>query len=219
MESVQPQIAGIGDLPGEGGGHGGLRRHQIHLGIRRTAAALKVAVEGPQAHAAGVGGEAHADAGAAGTFQQPGAGSQNVGQGAAVGQHGQDLPGAGGHGHADGGGHGFSLQHGGGLQHVVQGGVGAGAYAHLVHLGVLQAADGHHLVRHMGTGDQRLQRVQINVDDPVIGRIGISGKGCEVGFPPLCLQKGAGHFIGGEDGGGSPQFRTHIGDGGPLRNG
>ena len=46
-----------------------------------------------------------------------------------------------------------------------------------------------------------------------------SQSGGEVGFPPLSLQKGAGHFIGGEDGGGSPQFRTHIGDGGPLRNG
>ena len=175
MEGLHPQVPGIGDLAGEGGGHGGLRRHQVHLGVRRAAAALKVAVEGPQAHTAGVGGEAHADAGAAGTFQQTGTGSQNVRQGTAVGQHGQHLPGAGGHGHADGGGHGFSLQHGGGLQHVVQGGVGAGAHAHLVHLGALQAADGDHIVRHMGTGDHGFQGVQVDVDGAVINRIGIGG--------------------------------------------
>ena len=219
IESVQSQVAGIGDLPGEGGGHGGLRGHQIHLGIRRTAAALEVAVEGPQAHTAGVGGEAHTDTGAAGAFQQPGAGGQNIRQRAAVGQHGQDLPGAGGHGHTDGGGHGPALQHSGGLQHIVQRGIGAGADADLIHLDALQTADGHHLIRHVGAGDQRLQRVQINVDNSVIGRVGIGGEGGEVGFPPLSLQKGTGYFIGGEDGGGSPQFRTHIGDGGPLRNG
>ena len=219
MEGLHPQVPGIGDLPGEGGGHGGLRGHQIHLGIRRTAAALEVAVEGPQAHTAGVGGEAHTDTGAAGTFQQPRTGDQNIRQRAAVGQHGQDLPGAGGHGHTDRGGHGPAFQHGGGFQQIVQRGIGAGADADLIHLNALQTADGHHLIRHVRAGDQRLQRVQINVDNPVIGRIGISGKGCEVGFPPLCLQKGAGHFIGGEDGGGSPQLCTHIGDGGPLRNG
>ena len=187
MKGVQSQIARVGDLAGEGRGHSRFRGYQIDLGIGGTAAPLKIAVEGPQAHAAGVGGEVHADAGAAGTFQQPHAGGQNIRQRTAVGQHGQYLPGAGGDGHTDGGGNGFSFQHGGGLEHIVQRGIGAGADADLIHLGALQAADGNNIVRHVGTGNQRLQRIKVNGNDPVIIRVRIGGKGGKIGFPALCL--------------------------------
>ena len=97
----RPSVAGSVISPVRAAATAVSGRHQIHLGVRCAAAALKVAVEGPQAHAAGVGRKAHADAGAAGAFQQPCAGGQNVGQRAAVCQHGQHLPGAGGHGQAD----------------------------------------------------------------------------------------------------------------------
>ena len=70
-----------------------------------------------------------------------------------------------------------ALQHSGGFQQIVQRGIGAGADADLIHLDALQTADGHHLVRHVGAGDQRLQRVQINVDNPVIGRVRDQRKG------------------------------------------
>src|SRR3970040_729625 len=63
---------------------GDLGARQVHLVVRRAGAAGEVAVE--RAQGGGIGGRrlAHADAGAAGGFQDAGAGLDQVGEGAAA---------------------------------------------------------------------------------------------------------------------------------------
>ena len=71
----------------------------------------------------------------------------------------------------------------------------------------------------MGTGDQGFQCVQIDMDDPRVLRIRVGGEGSKVLLAALGFQEGTGHFIRGENGGGSAQLRAHVGDGSPLRHG
>ena len=54
------------------------RRNEVDFGVGGAAAAEEIAVEGAQAHAAGIGRSPHADAGAAGAFQHTGAGSNDI---------------------------------------------------------------------------------------------------------------------------------------------
>ena len=68
----------------------------------------------------------------------------------------------------------------------------------------------------MGAGDQRLQSGQVNVDDPVVFGVGIAGEGNIVRFPALGSQEAISHFVRGEDGSGSAQLSTHVGNGGAL---
>ena len=114
---------------------------------------------------------------------------------------------------------GLALQHGGDLEHVVQGGIGAGADAYLIDLHVFQRLHGHHVVRAVGTGDHGFQGAQVNVDDLIVLRVRVAGQGNVVLFPALRGQKLSRDLVGGENGGGRAQLRTHVGDGAPLRDG
>ena len=74
------QGGGVGEIARQRAGGRGLRADQIDAGILRAAAALEIAVKGAQRHPLAVGGEAHADTGAAGGFQDAGARVDEVGQ-------------------------------------------------------------------------------------------------------------------------------------------
>ena len=213
------QCGGVGNESCQGGGGGSFRGDQVDLGILGAAAAQEVPVEGTQAHAAGVGREAHTDTGAAGTFQHPGTAGKDVSQGPAVCQHGQHLPGTGRDGKAHIGSHRLALENGRHLQHIRKGGVGTRTDTHLIHRHIPEALHRNHIVRAVGTGNHGLEGRKVNVNHPVILCIRVAGQGYIVFLSSLGCQEFPGLLVGGENGGGCPQLCTHVGDGSPLRNG
>ena len=64
-----------------------------------------------------------------------------------------------------------------------------------------------------GTGGQRFQSAEVEVDDAVILGVGIGGEFNPVLLAAFGAQKFAGGLIGGEDGGSHAEFRAHVGDG------
>ena len=113
----------------------------------------------------------------------------------------------------------LALQHRRHFQHIKQRRVGAGTNTNLIHLGTGNMLHADHVIRAMGASDHGLQSGQIHGNDPVIFRVCIAEKLYVVFFSALGLQKALCCFIGGENRGGSTKFCTHIGNGGPLRNG
>ena len=71
----------------------------------------------------------------------------------------------------------------------------------------------------MGAGDHGNQRRKVDIDDAVILGIGIACQRDIILGSALGSEECLGHFIGGEDGSGCAQFRTHIGNCGALGNG
>ena len=216
---VDVQAAGIGQHAGEGRDRRRLAGDQVDPGGLGAAAAEEVAVVGAHGHAVGLGGLAHADAGAAGGLQDAGARAQHIRQGAVAGQHGQHLLGAGADDQAHVGMHGLALEDAGHAHHIGIGGVGAGPDEHLIHLDGAALLHGFHQVGHVGLGHQGLQGAQVDLDQLVVGGVLIGAQGHEVLLALLGLEEGMGHLVRGEDGGGGPQLRTHVGDGGALGDG
>ena len=208
----------IGNVAGQRRSNSGFGRNQVHLAVLGAGAAQEIPVKGTQGNTAGIGAEAHADAGTAGAFQNPGSGCQNIAQRTAIGQHGQHLPGTGRNRQADGRVNGLSLQHCGNLQQIHQRRIGAGANADLIHLHVLQGCHFHHVVGAVGAGNHGFQAGQINVYDPVILCILVTCQRHIVLPSSLGDQELMGNLVGGENGCGSAQFGAHVGDGAPLRN-
>ncbi len=181
------QGAGICKHACEGRGCRRLRADQVNLPVRRTAAALEVAVEGAKGHARGVGGLAHAYAGAAGTLEYACPGGNHVGQSSVLGQHLVHLL----RSAADGQAHlrvdGPALEYGGHAHHVKVGGVGAGADTALVYLHARKLRDRLHRVRAMGAGGQRLKGREVDGDNLVILRVRVRLKLHPLVLPALGL--------------------------------
>ena len=203
----------------QGGSRRRLRADQVHLGGGRPAAAVEIAVEGTDRYRVRSGGLAHADAGATRALQYAGAGCNHVGQSAVLREHGHHLAGAGGDGQAAVGGNGAAFpQNGRHLHHIREGGIGAAANADLIHLDVLKLLHGPDIVRAVGTGSQRNQRAEVNLQRLIILGVPVRAQGDVVLLPALGSEESTGRLVAREDRGRRPQFRAHIGDCGALRD-
>ena len=209
----------IGEGPAQGGHGRRLGADQIDLTVLGAGTAFEVAVKGAGRHAARGGRTAHADARAAGAFEQARAGVQQRINQTLGGQHLEHLLGArrdeqvGGRINALAGqdlGHGLE---------VGVGGVGARADADLIDLHAGQVGDADHAVGHVGRGGQGLQGGQVDLHHLVIGGVGIGGERRVVLGPAHGREKGLGDLVGREDRGGGPEFRAHVGDDGALGHG
>ena len=213
------QIPGIGQITGEGGGCRHFRRYQVDTGVFCAAAALKVPVKSTQRDAAAVGGLTHTNTRTAGRLQNAGTGADHIAQCAVHSQHIQHLLGAGGNAKRNGGAHGFAFQDLGNFHHIHKRGVGAGADGYLIHLDLADLLGGFDFIGHVRAGSHGLQCAQVNIDHFVILRVRIRQNLRPVVCAVLGFQKRQGDLVRGEDGGGSAQFCTHVGDGGALRYG
>ena len=216
---VDIQAAGIGQHAGEGGDGGRFAGNEVDARALGAAAAEEVAVVGAHGDGVGLGRLTHADAGAAGGFQDARACGDHVRQRAVAGQHGQHLLGAGADDQAHVRVHGLALQDASHAHHIGIRRVGAGADEHLIHLDFAAFLDSLHDVGHVGLGHQGLQGGKVDLDDLVVGGIRVGLEFRPVGLAALGLEERAGHVIRREDGGGRAQLRAHVGDGGALRDG
>ena len=209
----------IGDRTRERGGDGRLRRHEVDLRVLCAAAAEEVAVERAQAHAAGVGREAHADARAARALEQARAAGEDVRERAAVREHGQHLlrPRRDGQAHARGDGP--AAEQGCDLEHIEQGRIRARADADLIDLCARERCDRDDVVRAVRAGDHGLQRVEIDVDNAIILCVRVARKGGEVRRAPLGREKRARHVVRREDGRRRAELGAHVRDRGAFGHG
>ena len=209
----------IGDRTRERSGDGRLRGHEVDLRVFRTAAAEEVAVERAQAHAAGVGREAHADARAAGALEHARAAGEDVRERAAVGEHGQHLLRSRRDGQAHARGDGLAAQQRRDLEHIEQGRICARADADLIDLDHPQRGDRPHVVRAVGAGGQRPQRRQVDPDHPAVFRVRVARERDKVALAPLGGEKCARHGVRREDRRRRAELRAHVRDRGALGHG
>ncbi len=192
MEGILPRSRAVGDFAGEGGGYGGFRGHQIHLDPPCRCGLRKLAVERHEAHAAGGWGRSPIPIqGQQAHSSSPRTGGQNIDSGPQLAAYVQHMPGSRGDRTYDRGGHGPALKHGGGFQQIVTERNGAGADAdpgsQLWTPSELRTAPP---CRHVGGGDQRVQRVQNHcVINPVIGPHRDRRRGGVKSASALCLKK------------------------------
>ncbi len=172
--------ARVGDFPHDGGGSGCLRAYQIALVAFGACTAGKISVKGAQGHGSVCGGKALSDAGAAGGFEEPCTGGEQVGQDSTAGNHLEDLPAAGGDSKFHGGVNSASFEDFGGDHQISETGVGAAADDDLADFSSDNLLDRQDIVggsRARRHGDQ-LREIKFN--QPVIGCIGVSGQGLKV---------------------------------------
>jgi hypothetical protein len=150
---------------------GNLRADEIDARVRRAGTALKVAVEGAQGNAFGIGGLPHPDAGAAGRFENAGARGDHISQRAVLREHIEHLLGAGRDGKAHIWVHGFALEDRGHFEHIEQGGIRTGADADLVNLDRANLRYTLDIIRAVRHGRHRRKGGEVNFNHLVILRV------------------------------------------------
>ena len=105
------QCGRIGDVSGQAACSGSFRTDQVNSGIPCAAASFEVSVECTKRNTGGIGALSHADARAAGAFQNTCSGIEQIGQRTVFAEHAQNLTAARRNGKADFRTYGFAFQH------------------------------------------------------------------------------------------------------------
>ena len=214
-----PERARVRHRAGKRGCGSGFGRDEIDPRVRCPTARLEVAVEGAQGNAAGLRGEAHSDAGAAGAFKDARAGVDEIGECAAFREHRIHLFRAGRDGKAYVRMDGFSLENCRDGEQIEHGGIRAGADADLIDFHAGKLCDRANVARAVRTCGKRDKRGKIDGICLVINGVRVRRERNEICFSVLRREKGARHFIRREKRACRAELRTHVGDGRALGDG